>query len=70
MLSRLVIAVVYGVITTLVCVLVGGLLGSFGVSWAATIGAFLVHYSGLLGLLVALLTFFGNPTAPTWFKRG
>lgn len=54
MLSRLILAVVVGVITTLVCVFVGGILMTFEISWVAATGAFLRTYAALLGLCAAL----------------
>jgi hypothetical protein len=67
MLSRIVLAVLVGVITTLACVLVGGILVSLGVAIAVTIGGFLVNYSGVLGVIAALWYFFSNQT---WPNRG
>lgn len=64
MLSRIVLAVIVGVVVTLLCVLVGGLLITMPVSWAAAVGAFLKEFSGLLGLLAALWYFFSGTTWP------
>lgn len=60
MLSRLVVAVVYGVVATLVCILLGLILASLKVSIAVTIGDFLTTWSYVIGVLVALLVFFGG----------
>lgn len=60
MLSRLIIAIVVGVVVALVCVLVGGLLSTLTVDWAVTIGEWLKRYSSLLGLLSALYQFFAG----------
>jgi hypothetical protein len=58
MISNIVLAVVIGIITTLVCIFVGGLLATIGISWAAATGAFLVAYGALIGLLAALWFYF------------
>lgn len=60
MIGRLVMACVAGVIVFLVCVLVGGLLAGTTVPFVVTIGTFLKTYAGLLGLLAALVSFFGG----------
>lgn len=64
MVSRLVMAVVVGIITTLVCVLLGSIFMMFDINWAAAIGSFLKSFSGLLGLLAALWHFFSGTTWP------
>jgi hypothetical protein len=61
MLSKLVLAVVTGVLVTLVCVFVGGILtAATGISWVVSTGQFLQGYGALLGLLTALWYFFTN----------
>lgn len=60
MLQKLVLAVVVGVVTSLVCILVGGILISLNVAIAVTIGTFLKNYSGVLGVLAALWYYFAN----------
>jgi hypothetical protein len=68
MLTRLVIAVVYGIIAALVCILLGTLISSLGAGPFDTIGYFLSNYAWIIGFLVALLSFFGNwgiPGRPT-----
>lgn len=60
MISRLILAVVVGVLTVLVCVLVGSLLITIPVAFAVTVGTFLKDYSALLGLLAALYYFFSG----------
>ena len=64
MLSKLVLAVVVGVVVTLACVLVGGILMALKVDLAVTIGNWLKSYSGVLGVLAALWYFFANPGWP------
>lgn len=66
MLSKLVLAVVVGVIVTLACVLVGDLLDALTVQLAITIGNWLKTYSAVLGILAALWYFFAGST---WFRR-
>lgn len=58
MIARLVIAVVVGVVVYLVCILFGPLLADLKVSFAVTIGGWLVQYAAVLGLLAALYSFF------------
>ena len=66
MLSKLVIALVVGVVVFLACTLVGGLLATTGVPFVITVGIFLKTYAGLLGLLAALWNFFaGGFSFPT-----
>lgn len=62
MLSRLVLAVVVGVVVTLACLLIGALLATINVALAVTIGNFLKSWSGGLGLLAALWYFFAGST--------
>lgn len=62
LLARLVLAVVVGVIVTLICMLVGALLATVDVDMASTVGGWLESYAGVLGLLAALWHFFtGSP---------
>lgn len=60
MLSRIVLAVLTGVLTTLACVFVGGLLVTMEVSWVVATGSFLREFAGLLGLVAALWYFFAG----------
>lgn len=60
MLSRLVQAVVVGVIVTLVCILVGAILVTLKVDLAVTVGNFLKDWSGVLGVLSALWFYFSG----------
>lgn len=62
MLSRLVLAVVIGVVVALVCVFVGSLLITIQISWVVATGTFLGAFGALLGLLAALWYFFGGYT--------
>ena len=62
MLSKLVIAIVIGVVTTLVCIFVGGLLETMSISWVVATGTFLKTYGALLGLLAALYQYFNGNT--------
>jgi len=62
MLSRVVLSVVVGVIVTLVCLLVGGILISLTVALAVTVGQFLKDYAAVLGVLAALAWFFSGRT--------
>jgi hypothetical protein len=66
LIARLVLAVVVGVVVYLVCLLVGPLVADLKVSFAVTIGGWLVQYAGVLGLLAALWYFFsgGGITLP------
>lgn len=60
MITRIVLAVVVGIVVFLVCTFLGGLLASVAISWVAAIGAFLKAWASLLGLLAALWHFFGG----------
>lgn len=60
MISRVVLAVVVGVVVFLVCILVGGLLATLKVDFAVTVGNFLKNYAGVIGLLAALWHFFAG----------
>jgi hypothetical protein len=67
MLSRLVLAVVVGIIVTLACIFVGGLLVSAApIGWVTDTGSFLKTYGALLGLLAALWYFFSGAS---WLPR-
>ena len=61
MLSRVVNAVVVGVVVWLVVVIVGMLLVEVGL---ATVGGFLRSYAALFGLLAGLYTFFVREDKP------
>lgn len=69
MLGKLVIAVVVGVFTAIVCRLVGGLLLGFKEDFALTIGQWLKDNASLIGLLVGLLEFFGSPVVTKHLNR-
>jgi hypothetical protein len=60
MIARIVLACVVGAVTFLVCILVGGLLGSIGIPFIAVVGAFLVQWAPVIGLLAALWYFFAG----------
>ncbi|MHB8420652.1 MAG: hypothetical protein ACYDCL_21480 [Myxococcales bacterium] len=65
MIARLVLAVVMACVTGLVCVLVGAILGSVGIPIAVTIGAFLVRWGWILGVLAGVWFFFTGRTSLT-----
>ena len=64
MISRLVVAVVYGVIVALVLMLIGPLIASLGSGPFDVVGHWMSAYAWILGFLVALLAFFGGATFP------
>lgn len=64
MIGRLVLAVVVAVVVGLVCLLVGGLLGTINVPVAHTVGGFLQTWGWVLGLLAGLWYFFGGGSFP------
>lgn len=64
MLSRVVVAVVIGVVVTLACVLIGSVLVSLKVDVAVTVGDFLRSYSGVIGVLAAIWHFFSGTEWP------
>ncbi len=67
MLNRLVLAVVVGIVVSLVCIFVGALLAeATAISWVVATGKFLQTYAALLGLLAALYHYFSGGT---WFRR-
>lgn len=67
MISRLVLAVVVGVVVTLACMLVGAILAALSVDLAVTVGNFLKTYAGVAGVLAALWHFFSG--SPEFWKR-
>jgi hypothetical protein len=70
MLSRLVIAIAYGVIAALALLLIGSVVTSLGSGPFDVIGHFLTAYAWIIGLLVALLVFFGGAVLPGVGPRG
>lgn len=60
MIARLVLAVVVGVIVYLLCLLFGPLVADLKVSFAVTIGSWMIAYAAVLGLLAALWYFFSG----------
>lgn len=60
---RIVIAILVGIITTLLCLLVGSILLGIDTSPTALIGAFLTRFSGLLGLISGLYYIFSGSTS-------
>jgi hypothetical protein len=67
MLSRLVLAVVVGIVVALVSTFVGMLLVSAtSYGWVTSTGNFLQSYAALLGLLAALYYFFSGAS---WLPR-
>ena len=66
MLSRLVIALVVGVVVFLACILLGALLANIDIDFVVTIANFLKNYASLIALLAALWQFFsGGFSMPT-----
>lgn len=63
MLNRVVLSVVAGIAAFLICILIGGLLAALEVSFAVTVGQFLVRYASLIGSLAALWFFFSGRTS-------
>lgn len=68
MISRVILSIIVGVVTTLVLIFVGSLLATMGIAWVAAAGTFLTTYGALLGLLSALWAFFNGGVA--WPNRG
>ena len=65
MLMRLVHAVVVAILVYLGCLLLGALLNSLGdVPIAGTVGAFLIQWAYVLGVLFGLLDFLGGGFGP------
>lgn len=62
MIKRIILAVVIGVVVTLVCILVGALLTGLGVHLATVVGDFLSKWSGVLGVLAAIWWYFSGST--------
>ncbi len=65
MISRIVVAIVYGVIVALVLMLLGPLVASLGSGPFDVVGHWLSTYAWIIGFLVALLVFFGGVSFPT-----
>lgn len=70
MLSRLVIAIVYGVIAALVLLLIGPVISSLGSGPFDVIGHWLAAYAWIIGFLVAVLVFFGGAVLPGVGPKG
>lgn len=64
MISRVIVAVVYGILVALLCVLFGGIIASLGKGPFDTVGHFLTDYAWILGFLVGLLAYFGGASFP------
>lgn len=58
MLSKLILAVVVGVVVYLICVFVGSILVALGVPIADTVGGFLQQFAVVIGFLAAIWYFF------------
>jgi len=58
--GRLVQALVVAIVTGLVCLLLGAILGSLGIPIASTVGAFLTHWGWVIGILAGLWFFFSG----------
>lgn len=65
MIGRIFVAVAVGVAAVLICILGGALLADLHVEFASTVGHFLQAWAAVIGLLVAILVFFGRPATPT-----
>lgn len=63
MIARLVLAVCVAVVTGLLCILLGGILGSLNVPIADTVGSFLVRYGWVFGIIAGLWFFFTGRTS-------
>ncbi len=62
MISRIVIAAVYGIIVALVLMLIGPLIASLGSGPFDVVGHWLAAYAWIIGFLVAVVAFFrGSP---------
>lgn len=66
MLARLVLSVVVAVVVTLGCILLGTILSSVNLSIAAAIGAFLLLWATVFGILAALWYYFAGGGWPTF----
>lgn len=60
MLHKLILALIVGVVVTLAAILIGDILTSFHVEWTTKVGDFLGKYSGVLGFLAALWSYFNG----------
>lgn len=70
MIARLVLAVVVAVVVGLACVaLLGPILISIGVPIATVVGAFLVQWGWVLGILAGLWFFFSGASIPIPWRR-
>lgn len=67
MLSRIVLAIVTGIVVSLVLMFVGTLLVTMEIGWVVATGAFFKEFAGLFGLLAALWYFFSGYTR--WPQR-
>lgn len=60
MIARVILAVVVAVAVGLLCILLGGILGSLAVPPAAAVGGFLLAYGWVIGILAGLWYFFAG----------
>ena len=63
MIGRLVLAVVVAIVVGLLCLLFGAIFDALGVPIAVTIGAFLIKWGWILGVLAGIWFFFSGRTS-------
>ena len=62
MLTRLILAVIVGIVTFIVLYVVGALLATVDVTWVSTLGSLLKQFSSLLGLIAGVWYYFTGQT--------
>lgn len=60
MISRIVLAVIVAIVVGLVCILLGGILGTLHIDILSSVGGFLEKYGWALGVLAGLWYFFAG----------
>lgn len=63
--NRIILAIIVGVVTALVLLLLGNIFSEIGLDWVQAIGRFLKTYSSLIGLLAGLWYYFNDRKFPT-----
>lgn len=66
MISRLIVAIAYGVFVAIVVLIVGVVIATLGVAPLTALGHALRDFCWAFGLIVGVLAFFGGASFPRW----
>lgn len=64
MISRIVVAIAYGIVAFIVVFVLGAVCIALGIPVLTTLGDLLERFAPVIGVLVAFLTFFGRISGP------